>query len=407
MSHIAELLGEEFKEEQGLGRRGQGFVRRHVLASAVAVFLISGAGLSAYHAASEQNAPPPAPAAVAVTATRIAPQSVRIWSEFSGRMQAVNAADIRPEVSGRISEIRFRDGQQVKAGDILFVIDPRPYAAAQAKAQADLATAQTNARLAKTELDRATKLLDLQAVARSYYDQRSNASSVAQAAIQSAAAEVTQAHLDVDHAYVKAPIAGRVSRAEITVGNLVQAGANAPLLTSIVSGDGIYADFEVDEQTYTQTIRNHADTASAEQQVPVELRVRDGDARVYKGTIYSFDNKIDTGTGTIRARARFDNADGSLIPGMFVSVRLAGSANSKVLLVPEKAIGNDQSKRFVYVVDHGKAAFREIALGRAVDGQRVVLSGLRPGERVIVDGLQTLQPGAAVTTDKPRQYAAR
>ena len=273
MSHIAELLGEEFKEEQGLGRRGQGFVRRHVLASAVAVFLISGAGLSAYHAASEQNAPPPAPAAVAVTATRIAPQSVRIWSEFSGRMTAVNSADIRPEVSGRITEIRFKDGQQVKAGDILFVIDPRPLRSGGfAKAKADLATAQTNAHLAQTELDRATNAVgSCRPWRATYYDQRTNADGVAHAAIQSAAAEVTQAQLDVDHAYVKAPIAGRVSRAEITVGNLVQAGANAPLLTSIVSDDGIYADFEVDEQTYLHTVRDHADTAAQEQQIPVRV----------------------------------------------------------------------------------------------------------------------------------------
>ncbi|HEY4122971.1 MAG TPA: efflux RND transporter periplasmic adaptor subunit [Rhizomicrobium sp.] len=410
MSHIAELMrGEEFRKISRL-ERGTAFLKRHALASTVATVLLSGGAVALYHAASAGAAPPPAPAAIPVTTAMIAPQNVRIWSEFSGRMVAVNAAELRPEVSGRISEIRFRDGQQVKAGDILFVIDPRPYAAAQAKAQADVATAVTNARLAKTELDRATKLLALEAVAKSYYDQRANTSSVSQAAIQSAEAELTQARLDIDHAYVKAPISGRVSRAEITVGNLVQAGPNTPLLTSIVSDDGIYADFEVDEQTYLQSIRAHANTATEEQQVPVELTVRDGGDRVYKGTIYSFDNKIDTGTGTIRARARFANADASLIPGMFVSVRLANSSNSKVLLVPEQAVGNDQSKRFVYVVDHGKAAFREIALGQDVDGKRVVLSGLKPGERVIVDGLQRVQPGAAVeTAEKParRQFAAR
>ncbi|HEX4294582.1 MAG TPA: efflux RND transporter periplasmic adaptor subunit, partial [Rhizomicrobium sp.] len=313
-----------------------------------------------------------------------------------GRMTAVTAADIRPEVVGRITEIRFTDGQSVHAGDILFVIDPRPYEAAVAKAEADLSTATNNAQLAKTQFGRAQMLMDAQAVARDFYDQRANAKGVAVAAIQAAQAQLTQARLDVDHAYVKAPISGRVGRAEITVGNLVQAGANAPLLTSIVSDDGIYADFEVDEQTYLRSIHDHATTAGQEQRIPVELTVQ-GDSRIYEGTIESFDNKISTGTGTIRARARFANADRSLMPGMFVTVRLAGAANSRVLLVPEDAVGNDQSKRFVYVVGQGnKALFREVTLGQSVGGARVVLSGLKSGERIVVDGLQRLQPGAVV-----------
>jgi multidrug efflux system membrane fusion protein len=322
---------------------------------------------------------------------------VRIWSEFSGRMTAVDSADVRPEVNGRITEIRFKPGQEVHAGDILFVIDPRPYEAAVAKAQADLATAQTNARLARTELDRATRLINLQAVARDYYDQHANQNGVAQAGVQSAQAALTQARLDVDHAYVKAPISGRVGRAEITVGNLVQTSPAAPLLTSIVSDNGIYADFDVDEHTYMQSVRAHATTADQEHKIPVQLTVQGGDDHIYDGTIESFDNKIDTGTGTIRARARFANADGSLIPGMFVSVKLAGATDSNVILIPEDAVGNDQAKRFVFVVgaDH-KAAFREVALGQSVNGERVVLSGLRPGERIITDGLMRVQPGAPV-----------
>src|SRR6202000_2165948 len=186
------------------------------------------------------------------------------------------------------------------------------------------------------------------------------------------------------------------SRAEITVGNLVQAGPAAPLLTSIVSKDEIYADFEVDEQTYLRSIHQHAATNGQEQRIPVQL-ILQGDNRAYAGTIESFDNKIDTATGTIRARARFANTDSALVPGMFVTVRLASAVNSKVLLVAEDAVGSDQSKRFVYVVGPGnKAVFREITLGQSVNGERVVTSGLKPGERVILDGLQRVMPGGQV-----------
>jgi multidrug efflux system membrane fusion protein len=308
----------------------------------------------------------------------------------------VDSAEVRPQVSGRITEIRFRDGQQVQAGDVVFVIDPRPYEAAVAKAEADLATAETNARLAHVEFDRATRLLNAQAVARDFYDQRANASGVAEAAIQSAQAALVQAKLDVDHAYVKAPISGRVSRAEITLGNLVQT-APAPLLTTIVSNNGIYADFDVDEQTYLQAVRAHAKNVSQEQSIPVELTLQGDRKNTYRGMIESFDNQIATGTGTIRARAHFANEDGTLMPGMFASIRLASASSSSALLVPEDAVGSDQSKRFVFVVNPSrKVEFREVALGQQVSGQRVVLSGLRPGERIIVDGLQRVQPGAFV-----------
>ena len=395
MSHIAELMKSELFETGATPLGGaKSLKKRLILGAAVAVAML-GVGAWTLHAGTG-----PAPVAmvvpVPVTVETVQSKDVRIWSDFSGRMTAVNAADIRPEVGGRITEIRFSDGQSVHAGDILFVIDPRPYEAAVAKAQADLSTATNNAQLAKIQFGRAQMLMDAQAVARDFYDQRANAKGVAVAAIQAAQAELTQARLDVDHAYVKAPISGRAGRAEITVGNLVQAGANAPLLTSIVSDDGIYADFEVDEQTYLRSIHDHATTAGQEQHIPVALTVQ-GDDHTYEGTIESFDNRISTGTGTIRARARFANADRSLVPGMFATVRLAGASDSRVLLVPEDAVGNDQSKRFVYVVGQGnKALFREVALGQSVGGERVVLSGLKSGERIVVDGLQRLQPGAVV-----------
>ncbi len=377
--------------------------RAAFLAGTAALLLTAGA---MYERSGANAQPVIADAAVPVSAQTVALQTVHIWSQFSGRLTAVDSADIRPEVSGRITEIRFKDGQQVHAGDILFVIDPRPYEAAVAKAAADLATAQTNARLSRILLDRNKTLLDAQALARNTYDQSVNANGVALAAIQSAQATLTQAKLDVDRAYVKAPIAGRVGRAEIQIGNLIATGPTAPLLTSIVSGDGIYADFDVDEQTYLRTVHRTAQTQSQESHIPVQLTLQGDDGHVYQGTIESFDNKIDVGTGTIRARARFDNTDGVLVPGMFAAVRLGSSVASKVLLVPDDAIGSDQSKRFVYVVAPGnKAVFREVALGGEANGQRIVVSGLKPGERVITDGLQRLQPDSIVKVDN--RFAAR
>lgn len=329
---------------------------------------------------------------------------MQLWSEFSGHMQAVDFAEIRPEVSGRISEVRIHDGQNVKAGDILFVIDPRPFKASYLKAAANLESVRTKAVLARSDLERATTLVKSQALAKSVYDQQVNADHVAQAAVREAEAELRQAKVDIDHAYIKAPISGRISRPEITVGNLVQSGqATAPLLTSIVSTNGIYAVFDVDEQTYLNILRGQGQTEGSLRPMPVQLRLQGGDDRVVQGTVYSFDNRINSSTGTIRARARFPNRDGTLIPGMFVSVRLSQGDHNSAILVPEKAISKDQSKQFVYVVGPGnKVAYREIRVGQQSEGQRVVLSGLTEGDRVVVDGQQRIRPDQTVV---PRPVA--
>lgn len=380
--------------------------KRAVLLGFSAVVALGGAGIAVYHMAANVGAQTPAvaPLPPQVGVVTVKPQNVHIWSEFSGRMKAVDFAEVRPEVSGRITSVRFRDGQKVKAGDVLFVIDPSPYEAAVAKAEANLVTARTNAGFARTELERAANMVKTQAIAQRLYDERANTDRVARAAIQAALAELRQARIDLDHAYVKAPIGGRVSRAEITLGNRVQAGAGAPLLTSIVSSDGIYADFEVDEQTYMNSIRAHADTPAKERQVHVEVTVQGYESHPYRGTIQSFDNRIDPASGTIRARARFDNKDNALVPGMFVSVRLASSSESAALLVPERAIGIDQSKRFIYVVgDDNKVVYREVRLGQQARGERIVLAGIRPGDRVIVDGVQHVRPDVEVRVQEAAQ----
>ncbi len=235
-----------------------------------------------------------------------------------------------------------------------------------------------------------------QNVAQSVYDQRGNASRVADAAVDADAAQLKQAELDLEHAYVRAPISGRASRAEITLGNLVQPGPGAPLLTTIVGSQSLYADFEVDEQTYVEAIRGYTNGREGERRIPVQLVVP-GDKSVYRGSIYTFDNRIDVASGTIRARAKFDNADGTLVPGMFVSVRLAEGADRDALLIPERAIGFDQSKKFIYVVGEGsKVTYREVELGKQVQSQRIVRNGVKPGDRVIVDGVQHVRPNIVV-----------
>ena len=348
-------------------------------------------------------------AAAAAPSARVAvravhPRPVRIWSDYPGRMNAVNVAEIRPEVGGRITEVRFRDGDLVKAGDVLFVIDPRPYEVAVARARADLASARTGADLAGAEFGRARKLLATKAASRSLYDQRDNARKVALAAVEAAEAALSEAELALDRAYVKAPIAGRISRPEVTLGNLVGA-ADGQVLTSIVSADGIYADFEIDEQTYIRMVRGgEGDLRS----VPVELTVQGGDpAAPHRGTLYGLDNRIDTASGTIRARARFDNADGALVPGMFVSVRVAVTGEAPALLVPERAIATDQDQKVLYVVGLDDSAQpRQVQLGATVGDERIVTAGLKDGERVVIDGLQHVTPGAKLDVQEAVAYNA-
>jgi multidrug efflux system membrane fusion protein len=377
--------------------------RRALIGSAIAAFFVAG-GIYAVRRSSASHSEAlgsPAAVAVPVTVRTLAEQKVRIWSEFSGRLQAVDAADIRPEVSGRITDVLFEDGQTMKAGDVLFVIDPRPYEAAAARAEANLASARTNATFAKQDRDRADALIGSHTMAQREFDQRANANRVADAAVQTAEAELKRASLDLEHAHVVTPISGRASRPEITVGNLVQAGPGAPLLTTIVSNDTIYAGFEVDEQTYVESVRNAAGGRDQERQIPVELLLPGDKSHVYHGTIYSFDNRIDAASGTIRARAKFDNADRALLPGMFVTVRLAEGAERDELLIPERALGFDQSKKFVYVVGpDDKVAYRELELGKQVRSQRVVIKGLQAGDRVVVDGVQRVRPNIVVVAQE-------
>ena len=380
---------------------------RATLLGSAALIALASSALIVPNAGDAQAAPAQAAVSTPVTVgiQTISTQTVQTWTEFSGRMEAVDFAAIRPEVGGRITEVRIHDGQTVNKGDVLFVIDPRPYEATLAKAVASLEAAKANAVFARTEFARAANLIKGQAIAQQVYDQRANAEQVAAAAVHSAEAEVQQAQIDLDHAFVKAPIAGRISRPEITLGNLVQPGPNAPMLTSIVSSNGIYAAFDVDEQTYLKSVRGQDNTADKLRHMPVQLTLQGDGAHAYQGTVYSFDNRINPTTGTIRARARFDNQDGSLVPGMFVSVRLANTDTAPALLVADRAIANDQSKKYVFVVgEDNKVAYREVTVGQVVGAQHIVLGGLNNGDRVIVDGQQQVRPDQVVTIDPARNF---
>ncbi len=372
----------------------------------LAVMLIAAAGFMAYkkmtppaggqpgemaHGGGQGGAPQAMPVPVAVAEKK----PLRIWTSYSGRMMAIEYVELRPQVDGRIQEIKFADGQLVNKGDVLFVIDPRPYEATATQAEAAIKAAQSQHDLAVKELKRAEELIQSGTIPKRVLDERQNAAQLAINALNAAKAALEKAQINVDHAYVEAPVSGRVSRPEITVGNVVQSGPNAPVLTTIVSSEGIYADFEVDEQTYLGSVRPYLAEGKDANDIPVQLVVGN-DGRVYEGHIKSFDNQINISTGTIRARAFLANEDGTLLPGMFVTVRLGSPSIEDVMLLTEHAIGTDQNRKFVYVISDGKATYREVKLGASVDGNRVILSGLEPGEQVISEGIMKIMPGMPV-----------
>lgn len=374
-----------------------------LLAAATAPLMISYAALSASGEPAENMAGGPS-AAMPVKVMTVMKSEAIVWTDYAGRLEAVNYAEVRPQVSGEIKAVKFLDGQEVKKGDVLFVINPAPYEAAAAQAEADLASASSQLDLARKERERAADLLKTDAIAQAVMDQRESAARAAAGAADAAAARLRQAKIDLDYAYVKAPISGRAGRAEITEGNLVQAGPNAPLLTTIVSSGEIYADFDVDEQTYLEHVRGGAQGLAAEQTIPVMLTLKSDEKRRYDGVIHSFDNRINPETGTIRARALFKNDDGALLPGMFVTVKLGGVVNEKKILIPERAVGTDQDRKFVYVVSpENMTVYREVKLGATMNGDRVVEEGLVSGEKIITEGVIRIRPDMPVA---PQEEAA-
>lgn len=369
------------------------FFLSHVYKLLLAALLAAATGFYLIGSANADSEAPPAPAAPAVEVTTLELQEIRAWTNFSGRLTAVESVAIKPLVSGTIHQVLFEEGQLVKQGDPLFVIDPRPHQATLKRAEAQLATARSRAKLAEDELQRARQLVASKLISQSIYDAAVSDNQVAQAAVLEAESALSQAQLNLEYAHITAPISGRVGRAELTVGNVVEAGPNAPVLTAIVADDQLYAEFNVNEQTYLHALRNNRNA----REMPVELTLAVDDSVIYYGHIHAFDNRLDTSSGTIRARAIFENTDGALTPGMYANVRLGSAQTSEVLLVPERAVGTNQSKKFVYVIDQNDTVtYREVVLGDHYLAHRVVLKGINPGERIAVNSLSHLRPSVVV-----------
>lgn len=369
-------------------------------AAGVLVAALAGAILAACSEAPAQQAQ-----VAPVTVARALARNVTEWDEFTGRVEAKETVELRPRVSGYLQSVHFTEGREVKKGELLFVIDPRPYEAEYAKALANLKRAQADAALAEQNAARAARLLEARAISREEFDQRSTNLEQTAAAVAAARAALQTARLDLDYTRVTAPIDGRVSRAEVTPGNLVTAGpSGGTLLTTIVSMSPVYVYFDGDEQVYlkyTQMALRGERPSSRDAKNPVLLGLANEEGYPHRGYMDFVDNRLDPATGTIRGRAVFDNTDRLFTPGLYARVRLLGSNERKAVLVDDRAIGTDQDKRFVYVLDaKNVVTYRPVKLGRVIDGLRVVESGLAAGETIVVNGLQRVRPGAVVQPER-------
>ncbi|MGJ4961250.1 efflux RND transporter periplasmic adaptor subunit [Bradyrhizobium sp. HKCCYLRH3061] len=338
--------------------------------------------------------------AVPVTVAVVEPRQASLWDEFSGRLEAVERVEIRPRVAGAILGTNFTEGSLVKAGDVLFKIDPAPYAAEVDRAQAQLEAARARASFAANELERGAQLVGNSIVTKRDYDQRDNGNREAIANVKAAEATLQTARLNLDYTQVRAPVDGRVGRIEVTVGNLVAAGSASPVLTSLVSVNPIYASFDATEELVLRALSAIADGSGKRgnlDRIPVEMTTSGGITA--SGHIQLIDNQVNGQSGTIRVRAVFKNEDGRLIPGQFARVRMGQPQQQSLVLLDERAIGTDQDKKFVMVVgDDERAVYRTVSLGGSVDGLRIISAGLKPGERVVVNGLQRVRPGALLKT---------
>ncbi len=372
-------------------------LRKRFLAAIVAAMAVLG-GAAALHVnagVQEGAGSSAAPQAAAVDVASVVTRTVTDWHDYSGRLEAVDRVEIRPLVSGTLTKVHFKDGSLVQQGDVLFTIDPRPYQAAVDHAKAGLVAAQARAAYTASDLARGKRLLAENALAKRDYEEKRNAAREAAANLQAAQAALDSAQLDLEHTRIVAPIAGRVSRAALTAGNVVQVNAASAPLTSLVSVSTMYASFDVDEQSFLKFV-NPARVGSAAS-VPLFLGLANEEGYPRPGRLASVDNGLDTSSGTIRVRALFDNTDGSLVPGLYARIRLGAGAPHEAVLIDEKAVGTDQDKRFVVVVDtQNKTAYREVSLGANQHGLRVVSRGLKEGERIVVSGLQRIRPGDPV-----------
>ncbi|MEA3092979.1 MAG: rane fusion protein multidrug efflux system [Caballeronia sp.] len=344
----------------------------------------------------------PSAPAMEVDVAMVVSKTITDYQNYSGRLEAVDKVEIRPLVPGTIVAVHFADGALVKKGDALFTIDPRPYVAAVDQAAAQLAAAQARNGYTSTDAARAERLLADNAIAKRDYDEKQNASHEAAANLKAAQAALETAKINLTYTQIVAPVSGRVSRAEMTVGNIVSTGSSAPLLTTLVSVSPIYASFDVDEQTYLRYLSRDSRAS-----VPVSLGLANEEGFSREGKVASVDNQLNTGSGTIRVRARFDNADASLVPGLYARIKVGGGTPHPAVLIDDAAIGTDQDKKFVMVVDaDNRVQYREVTPGTLSEGMRVIVKGLQPGERIVVNGLQRVRPNDVVKANSVAMASA-
>lgn len=385
---------------------------RHMIASArrmhgmrlVPVLLAAALAVACSSNASPGDGAPPAPE---VSVAEVVARPVQQWDDFTGRLSAVETVDLRPRVSGYVHRVAYEEGQVVGKGDLLFEIDPRPYRAALDRAQAELERARSEAKLASAQNVRAQALVEARAISREEFETRNAATAQGNASVRAAEAAVAAARLDLQFTQVRSPIDGRAGRAMVTVGNLAQ--ADATLLTTVVSHDPVHVYFEADEQTWLRYSRAARDGERAGTDSAVRVGLAGEDGYPHAGTVDFVDNRVDPATGTIRARAVLRNPDGLFTPGLFARVQLEGGDRFDALLVDDKAVLTDQDRKYVYVLGEGDTAQRrDVVLGRVVDGLRVVQSGLAPGDRVIVNGLQKVfMPGMPVAAKQVAMEAPK
>jgi len=386
-------------QEASLDQPQGSSLRRRLAWIALPVLAIAG---GYYWTHSGAPAPQAMPTPVVQVSQPLA-REVMLWDDYIGRFEAIKSVEVRPRVSGQIVAIHFTDGQIVRAGQPLFTIDPRPFQAALAEANAGVATAQSDLALAKADLDRALRLVSADAVAQSEVDRLKARVQAANAALAGAQARVRSRALDVEFATVRAPIGGRISDRRIDAGNLVSAGDGpaGTLLTTINALDPIYFSFDGSEALFLKAKR-----ASAGQGAPVEIKLQDESAYRWKGTLDFTDNGLDPRSGTIRARAVLQNKDMFLTPGMFGNMRLATGAKVNALLVPDTAIQTDQTRKLLLTVGKdGTVVPKPVVLGPVIDGLRVIRSGIAPTDRVVIVGTQMAVPGGKVDA-KPGKIAA-
>jgi multidrug efflux system membrane fusion protein len=339
-----------------------------------------------------QDAAKPPPAAVEVAPVLFKP--LRQWDEFTGRLEAVDSVGVHPRVGGFIDTVTFKEGALVRRGQLLFQIDPRPYQAEAARAEAELERARARAQLADADAARGQRLMDQNAVSQGEFERLQAEAKSARADVGAAQAAVQTARLNLSFTRVTSPIDGRVSKAIITRGNLV---TTSDVLTTVVSDGPIYATFNTDEQTYLRY-------ASAERgrSAPVYLGLMTEEGFPHEGKLAFIDNSVDVRSGTISGRALFDNSGGQFTPGLFARIRLVSSDTETVAVIPEQSLGTDLGKRFVLTLTpNNHVEYRPVTLGPAIGGLRIVRTGLKPGDQVVVSGLQKVRPGDPVTPNKP------